>query len=655
MRGPAARAELGIDAVLGPHGLLARNMRGYEHRSAQLELAHAVERALLRDELLLAEAGTGTGKTLAYLLPAILSGRKVVISTGTKTLQDQIVQHDLPLLVRQLGFSPAVACMKGLGNYLCLRRYEEFRSSADAVASRASAHLPLLTAWRERTESGDRAELELPEDAVIWSEVQSGADTRIGPKCRYYDDCFVTRMREQAEQAQLVIVNHHLFFADLALRGSGPGGAIPEYEAVIFDEAHLIEDVATDFFGINVSSTRLQVLLRDAGRVLASAKLASEGERWLAQAAEIGASFFAALPRAARSEGGRMPLSPEAFADRLCAPMFALDNALDGLASFCKRKVDAGEAVAQIARRADQIRDDVATIAEGGGRGRVCYTQARGRSMSLGASPIDVAEKLREQLFERGVGVVLTSATLSADGGFEFLRSRLGIDGPSQELLLASPFDYPNQAALYLPEQLADPREPAYLEQAAREIEALVALTTGGAFVLCTSLRMMHAFAERLRPVLEQSVLVQGEAPNAALLERFRNEGRAVLFATASFWQGVDVPGPALRLVIIDKLPFDVPTDPLIAARCDRLKQQGEQPFMKYLVPAAALALKQGFGRLIRSRRDRGIVAILDSRVVRKGYGRVLLRSLPPATRCRTLAEVAQFWQGAKEAEHALG
>ncbi len=640
-----------LERFLGPSGALAASMPGYEPRSVQLQMAHAVQRALLRDELLVVEAGTGTGKTLAYLLPALLCGRKVVVSTGTKTLQDQIVQHDVPLLARLLGYAPEVACMKGLNNYLCLRRYDEFRHGVAALSPRHQRQLPLLSAWAERTGSGDRAELELPDAASIWSEVHSGSDTRIGPKCSYYDACFVTRMRAQAERAQVVVVNHHLYFADLALRGSGPAGVIPEHEAVIFDEAHLIEDIATDFFGVLVSSTRLQVLLRDAGRALGAAGLGLQAERLLAQAGELGDAFFAALPRAAGSEGGRTPLASETFADRLQQPMFALDNALDGLASLCKRRADAGEAVAQIARRADQLRDDLATVADGGGRGRVCFTQARGRSVSLGASPIAVAEVLRERLFDRGGAVVLTSATLAADGSFEFLRSRLGIRGAAQELLLASPFDYPEQAALYLPERLPDPREPGYLAAAEREIEALVALTDGGAFVLCTSLRAMRALGETLRSKLGRSVLMQGEAPNAALLERFRQDGRAVLVATASFWQGVDVPGPALRLVVIDKLPFDVPSDPLIAARCARLQEQGEQPFMKYLVPSAALALKQGFGRLIRSRRDRGVVAILDSRLSRKGYGKALLRSLPPATRCRTMPEVVRFWQRTQELE----
>jgi ATP-dependent DNA helicase DinG len=647
-----------IDAILGPAGRLAAGMTGYEHRATQLELAHAVDNALLRDELLIAEAGTGTGKTLAYLVPALLAGKKVVISTGTKTLQDQIIEHDLPLLARHLDVTPAVASMKGLGNYLCRRRYEEFRYSADAVSSQASVHLPMLQAWLERTDSGDRAELDLPDDAVIWNDVQSAPDTRIGPKCRHFDACFVTRMRARAEAAQVVVVNHHLFFADLVLRsGQHRGGVIPEYDAVIFDEAHLIEDVATHFFGVSVSSTRLQVLLRDAGRALAVAGLGRETARLIAHAHEIGAGFFAALPRAASTDNARVPLAPDHFDDRLREPLFALDNALDALASFCKLRADASAAVAQIARRSDQLRNDVVLIADGGGRGRICFTQSRGRSVSLGASPVDVAALLREQLFYRGVGVVLTSATLSTSGSFDFLRSRLGIDDDARQLLLASPFDYPSQAALYLPSHLPDPREPAYTSALEREIMDLIELTGGGAFVLCTSLRMMRALASSLRRSQSRTVLMQGEMPSAALLERFRADGSAVLIASNAFWQGVDVKGSALRLVIIDKLPFDVPTDPLIAARCDLLAQAGQQPFMKYIVPAAALSLKQGFGRLIRSQDDRGIVAILDSRMARKGYGRVLERSLPAAKRCRTFDEVASFWRALPThcAPHLLG
>ncbi len=639
---------MSVEGWLGPGGLFARNMSGYEPRQAQLDMARSVAQTLEQKGTLLVEAGTGTGKTLAYLLPAILSGKKVVISTGTKTLQDQIMQHDLPLIEQLLGRPLSVACMKGLGNYLCLRRYEELRVSAASVASPLGRHLPMLEAWRETTTTGDRAELsELSEGAAIWHEVQSGSDTRIGPRCRHYDECFVTRMRKEAERAQLVVVNHHLFFADLAMRGPHGGGVIPEHEAVIFDEAHLIEDVATEFFGVSVSTTKLEVLTRDAQRALSAARLLGEAQRMVSAVGLTAASFFSTLPRPRTGESGRVPLLPETFASRLQEPMFALDNALDALSSFCKRQASDHETLAQIARRAEQVRSDIAVIAEGGTGEQVSWTLARGRSVGIGASPIEVGEILREGLYIRGSAVVLTSATLSASGSFDYVKTRLGIDFEVDEVMLASPFDYENQAALYLPTALGDPREPPFFERAADEIDALVRLTGGGAFVLCTSVRAMQELAERLRPRLAQTVLVQGDAPNHALLQSFRDDGNAVLFATASFWQGVDVPGHALRLVIIDKLPFDVPSDPLVQARCAKLKERGVEPFMKYLVPAAALALKQGFGRLIRSQSDRGIVALLDGRVSSKGYGKVFLRSLPKARPCRTLAEVEAFWQSA--------
>lgn len=672
---------LSVADVLGPKGLLAKTLSSYEHRASQLEMAQAVSRALGREDTLIVEAGTGTGKTLAYLVPALLSGKKVVISTGTKALQDQIMEHDVPLLTRVLGRPLDIACMKGLANYLCLRRYNEHRHSARAGAQRDAAQIDLLIdrtvpgapaaarpiqtrqerelavlqAWAERTELGDRSELSvLGDDASIWAEVHSGTDTRIGPKCQYHDACFVTRMRKRAQDADIIVVNHHLYFADLALRGAHGGGVIPDHAAVVFDEAHLIEDIATDFFGVSVSTTRLTVLVRDADRTLAAARLGGESARWLTQVTSAGAELFATLPQPFTADGSRVPLARSAWEDRLQAPMLALDNALDGLASFCKQRLEHGEAIAQIARRADQLRDDIASIAEGGGGGRVTWVVVRGNagknrgSVSFGASPIAVADILRDKLFQRAQGVVLTSATLATSGNFDYVRSRLGIDWKPEEKLLPSPFDFPKQAALYVPERMPDPREAGFLDAAEHETAALIEITGGGAFVLCTSLKVMRALAERLAKRLTHPVLVQGSAPHAVLLDRFRKHGDAVLVATSSFWQGVDVPGRALRLVIIDKLPFEVPSDPLVAARCEKLEEAGEQPFMKYLVPAAALTLKQGFGRLIRSAEDRGIVAILDTRITKKGYGRTFISSLPPATRCLTLDAVRDFYASAQ-------
>lgn len=639
-----------VQAWLGGSGLLARAVPGFEARSSQLEMAQAVAVTLRDGGPLLVEAGTGTGKTLAYLVPALLSGKTVVVSTGTKTLQDQLLLRDIPLLTALWSEwsdaePPRVALMKGLQNYLCLRRYEDFRRSAQSVISDAGRSLPLIERFREETLTGDRSELrELAQGAPIWSEVSSSSETRVGAKCRHFDACFVTQMRRNAEKAQLLIVNHHLFFADLALRGPHASSVIPDYDAVIFDEAHMIEDIATDFFGVSVSTTKIETLVRDAQRAFNAAGLSSYGERILSSVLLTAARFFETLPRPRAGEGGRVPLPASAFVMRMQEPMFALDNALDALQAFAQGAVAESEAIAQIARRTEQTRNHVALISEGGPGDHVTWTLARGRSVSIGSSPVEVSDVLREKLFAQGGATVLTSATLSTSGSFQFVKARFGIEDAA-ELCLDSPFDYGAQAALYLPRGLGDPRDPSFFERAAAEVRALVALTDGGAFVLCTSLRAMRELAERTRPGLRHRVLVQGEAPNASLLETFRADGSAVLFATAGFWQGVDVPGHALRLVIIDKLPFEVPSDPLVSARCMRLKERGQEPFMHYLVPAAALTLKQGFGRLIRARSDRGIVAILDERVSTKGYGKVFLRSLPPASRCANLAEVSEFWR----------
>jgi ATP-dependent DNA helicase DinG len=366
------------------------------------------------------------------------------------------------------------------------------------------------------------------------------------------------------------------------------------------------------------------------------------------------ARFFEMLPRPKVGEGGRVPLPAETFVVRMQEPMFALDNALDALQCYAQPHGSESETIAQIARRAEQLRNDMAQIAEGGPGDHVTWTLARGRSVSIGSSPAEIGGVLREKLFAQGAATILTSATLSAAGSFRFVKERWGVEDAT-ELSVDSPFDYAEQAALYLPRGLGDPRDASFMDRAAQEVRALVEITRGGAFVLCTSLRAMRELAERTRPGLRHRVLVQGEAPNASLLSSFREDGSAVLFATAGFWQGVDVPGAALRLVIIDKLPFEVPSDPLVSARCMRLKERGLEPFMHYVVPSAALQLKQGFGRLIRTRADRGIVALLDERVSTKGYGKVFLRSLPAAQRCTTLAEVSAFWQSVGPDEGATG
>jgi ATP-dependent DNA helicase DinG len=647
--------------VLDRGSPLARALTGWEERKGQLEMAEAVEDALEQEHHLFVEAGTGTGKTLAYLVPAILSGRKVVVSTATRALQEQIFIKDLPVVTEALavhGVRFRAALMKGLGNYLCLRRMHEARGASGERGM--DAELARIVEWSRETESGDRSELaDLPEDAAAWRDVASSSDTRIGAGCDHFDECFVTRMRREAEEAQILVVNHHLLFADLALR-SGPRGAhasvLPAYDALVFDEAHQIEDVATDFFSVRVSSARVEALARDAERALGSAKalqaLASgpvhatlEGVR-----ATSKALFGRIATQASPGEARRM-MAPADVTPEVRAAHTALDLRLEALEAIARARPE--EAVALIARRTADLRNDLRGLLAGsrpGDGGEVSdlvrWIEVRSRSVSLGASPVDVAATLRSSLFDRVPSVICTSATLATAGGFHFAKARLGAPPESAELVVVSPFDFASRAALYLPDDLPEPADPAFEVAAADRIAELVRLTKGGAFVLCTSVRAMKGLHAQLRASTASALMMQGEAPKHLLLSRFRSSGSAVLVATMSFWEGVDVPGWALRLVVMDKIPFAPPNDPVFAARCARLDRYGGNGFTQYAVPSAAMTLKQGFGRLIRTQVDAGIVALLDRRAVRKGYGRALISSLPPARRVRTMEELRAFWSG---------
>jgi ATP-dependent DNA helicase DinG len=651
--------------VLGPGSPLSRALPGWEHREGQLAMAEAVELALEREQHLFVEAGTGTGKTLAYLVPAVLSGRKVVVSTATRALQEQIFVKDLPLVAEALaayGIPVKAALMKGLSNYVCLRRFDEARLGG---AHGGDLEFSRIVTWLESTETGDRTELaDLPDDAHAWREVASSSETRIGTGCEHFERCFVTRMRREAEDAQIVVVNHHLFLADLALR-SGPRGAhasvIPAYDAVIFDEAHQLEDVATDFFGVRVSSARVDALLRDAERSLARANqleaLKSGPVRGtLEQARDASRAFFASL--ALRGSGdvreARRVLGEQDVTPHVRAAHQALDVRLEALEAIARARGE--ESLQLVGRRAGDLRDALKGILAGERAGedgelfdQVRWLDVRARSVSLGASPVDVGATLRTRLFDRVPTVVSTSATLATGGGFHFAKARLGAPPETGELLVESPFDFASRAALYLPDDLPEPADPAFEDLAGDRIMELVALTGGGAFVLCTSVRAMRSLHAHLRARLDSrlhELLMQGERPKHMLLSRFRASQRAVLVATMSFWEGVDVPGWALRLVVLDKIPFAPPNDPVVAARAARIDREGGSGFTQYSVPSAAMTLKQGFGRLIRTQRDAGIVGILDRRIVRKGYGRALLASLPPARRVRTLPDLRKFWAG---------
>ncbi len=646
--------------VLGPGSPLSRALPGWEHREGQLAMAEAVERALEEEHHLFVEAGTGTGKTLAYLVPAVLSGRKVIVSTATRALQEQIFVKDLPIVAEALaahGVALRAALMKGLGNYVCLRRLAEARASGERALDGA---LERIADWATRSESGDRAELaDLPEDSELWRAVASSTETRIGAGCEHFEACFVTRMRREAEEAQIVVVNHHLLLADLALRRGKRGayaGVLPAYDAVVFDEAHQVEDVATDFFGVRVSSARVESLLRDAERSLASVNALEALKNGpvrltLETAAEASRALFARflLDATPTSADARRILSGTDVTPAVRAAHAALDVRLEALEAVARAHPD--ESLQLVARRASDLRDDLQGILAGvhvGDDGElsdvVRWIELRSRSVSLGASPVDVGSTLRASLFDRVPTVVCTSATLATGTSCHFAKARLGAPPEAIELIVASPFDFAARAALYLPDDLPEPADPRFEDAAADRIAELVKMTDGGAFVLCTSTRAMRSLSARLRMPVTSPLMVQGERPKHLLLSRFRASGRAVLVATMSFWEGVDVPGWALRLVVLDKIPFAPPNDPVVAARCAAIDKEGGNGFTQYSVPSAAMTLKQGFGRLIRTQQDAGIVAILDRRIVRKGYGRALLAGLPPARRVRTQEELKAFW-----------
>lgn len=647
-----------IQQILGPGGLLSQHLPAYEPRATQLSMARAVERSVAEETRLVVEAGTGTGKTLAYLVPAVLSGLKVVISTGTKTLQEQIFRKDLPFLLSLLNQDVPVACMKGLSNYLCLRRLDEYRRSGRTLLP--DPQLEPLMRWAGVTESGDRSELsEFPEGGDLWPEVSPTSDSRIGPRCPCYEDCFVTRMRRRGQRARIVVVNHHLLFADLVLRGAHPDAAVlPSYEALVLDEAHQLEDIATGFFGHTVSSTMLMRLARDTRR---AAVLDGDGatERLTGRMEECASELFFLLTRSLARRGppprrgagaARLRLREPPLVGELEQPYFTLDASLEALAGHLERAPSEREDLANLARRAQRLRDGLALFDQRPDQGFILWAEQQRRGdFRLHASPVEVGPLLQKTLLdEPHTSIVFTSATLAAgrsDKNLEYFRQRLGLEGELvNELVLPSPFDFPKQALLYTPRDLPRPNNPQFVERICDRIVELLNLSRGRALVLFTSYRNLAGARELLAGQLPYTVLCQGDRPRSVLLDQFRQETSSVLLATASFWEGVDVVGESLSLVVMDKLPFAVPDDPLTSARMERLKESGQDPFVKYQLPQAALSLKQGFGRLIRHRNDRGVVAVLDCRLVQSRYGRFLLDSLPPCPRTTDLDQVAEFF-----------
>ena len=635
-----------IAEIFGPGGLLEKCMpSGYEHRRSQLEMAERVDEAFRTRQHLLVEAGTGTGKTLAYLIPAIRSGRRVVISTATKSLQEQLFTKDVPFLRKHFAPELKVAVMKGRANFLCRQKVHQMEGQPVLKGMEELDWFTQIRDWERLTATGDRAELNfLPDDAELWARLDARRETCTGQKCMEFQRCFITAMHQRAAEADLIIVNHHLFFADLALRQDDFGSILPEYSAVVFDEAHEMEDVASDYFGRQVSNYRFEELARDAEQAL---RLAQQGGaallRRVMRLRERARDFFDAFPpREGRS--AFEPAARAAFLDQQRSSYDQLIGALRALEADIAVLPGKAEELVAVARRGAELRGELTFLFESSEKNYVYWFERRGKGVFVAATPIDVSAILRERLFETFDTVVLTSATLAVGGRFDFLKQRLGVHA-ARERVLPQEFDFQRQAILYIPERLPDVRDASFAEKAAEEIARLLECTEGRAFCLFTSYSQMNQVFELVRARSRFPLFLQGTAPRMALLDRFRATPGAVLFATSSFWQGVDVPGDQLSCVIVDRLPFAVPSDPVVAARVRALNEDGRNAFAEYQIPEAVLALKQGFGRLIRTRTDRGVLAILDNRIQRMQYGRIFLESLPEYTLTRDIAEVQRFMQ----------
>ncbi|MGD1213532.1 MAG: helicase C-terminal domain-containing protein [Terriglobales bacterium] len=667
-------AGFSLYQFFAPGGVLSKTHPAYEFRRGQLQMAQAVEEALEEKRHLIVEAGTGTGKTLAYLLPVIRSGKRVIISTGTKNLQEQLFFKDVPALERALfadGDRKLSVCyMKGRNNYLCRKKLFDLTDQPVLSGLEEIEHYRAIAAWEKTTQTGDRAELaELPEASALWHKLDARADTCLGQKCKEWEHCFITEMRRRAAESDIIIVNHHLFFADLSIKleadGASDAGVLPECGAVIFDEAHELEEVAGSFFGISVSNLRMDELTRDVEHLLQRERLYTPQMSGAIQSVrERSQLFFSLLPA---NEGRFAFDSRREFLEENGEEFLALNQALYRLGAELEQLPQKPEEVFTLTRRARELQVQLRFVMESEDPNTVFWIERRGFRAPVGsrrksssftteekntggrtniflqATPIEVGQILRECLWSKLETSVLTSATLAVGGGFDYIRQRLGLDH-ARELIVASHFDYESQAILYVPPDLPDPRTPQFAAEAAGLVRRLLEITRGRAFVLFTSYAQMNEIYQRLLGQLEFPMLKQGDAPKSALLEEFRVTPHAVLFGTSSFWQGVDVQGEQLSCVIIDRLPFAVPSDPVVAARVKAIDAGGGNAFYEYQVPSAVITLKQGFGRLIRSLHDRGLLALLDNRILKKSYGRVFVESLPNYSRTTELKRVEEFF-----------
>ena len=650
-----------IEKIFSAGGILSRVLPNHEQRVGQEQMAMAVGLALdgFPDgqpapdrtgdlaSMLAAEAETGIGKTLAYLVPAALCGQKVVISTGTLNLQEQILKKEIPFIRKHIQPQLKAVCVKGRQNYACLYRLKLLFAGPQMQLFNSSQEQNLLYDWLQETESGDRAELPwLPDNSPLWEQVASSSGKCLGSRCPGSASCFISRLRRKAGQAQVIIVNHHLFFSDLNIRRFGHAEVLPRYQSVIFDEAHHLEDVATRYFGVTFSVYQLLDLVKDI-ETMAQEHLAKKPRQKTMQIARSLATRANSFSKIFPKQKGRYHLpaiieQTKEWQSELEGLNMALDSLIQQLETVALTQEELWDAAI---RRSHELLENLSIITLEQDSSAVYWCERRQKTVSLTASPIEVSPFLQEHLYSQVNTIIFTSATLTTSGNFNYMFKRFGLDQETESLRLASPFDYAGRTRLYIPAQgFPEPNSKDYPRAVRDKTLELLNASQGRALLLFTSFLAMHRMQEALDNTLPFPILVQGEAPKNVLLETFQQQTDSVLLAVASFWEGVNVPGDTLSCVIIDKLPFEVPSDPVIMARINLIKEEGGNPFFDFQVPRAILSLRQGLGRLLRSATDHGLLAIMDIRLYSKGYGRSFLKSIPPSPIIRRMAEVKNFF-----------